>query len=196
LEAALENRRRNGLPVGSRGAWINPSTTTTTVVRAGTGGFRQEKEEDILAEQFEDSQQAGEVGTWEENERMKENSPAIQRESLIPLSQSAMVSRMTSTRRYMDQLDEDEALDEEDLGNENVNDRATWHSSWGSEARDSVASLSTRLKVSKVNGAAGRESALSTRTFDSESANGFHYSVSSSSLHLRLHPLTRWNRYV
>ncbi|GAA5990994.1 hypothetical protein JCM5350_002002 [Sporobolomyces pararoseus] len=176
LEAALENRRRNGLPVGSRGAWINSTVATG---QSPTSAIAHERDQEVLAsEQFADSEQHGESGDWN---KTGERSTTAQRESLVPLSQSATVSRMTSTRRYMDQLDEDdiEAMEdeEEELENENGNDRATWHSGWGSEARDSVASLGVRTKKLDGKMKAGRESAMSTKTFDSQSADAFHYSM-------------------
>ncbi|GAA5967021.1 hypothetical protein JCM3765_003682 [Sporobolomyces pararoseus] len=175
LEAALENRRRNGLPVGSRGAWINPTVATATAVELGVV---DEREQEVL-DQFADSEQNGESEDWKKTD--EKSTTTAQRESLVPLSQSTTVSRMTSTRRYMDQLDEDdiEAMEEEEeeIENENGNDRGTWHSGWGSEARDSVASLGVRTRDLKGKGSLGRESAMSTKTFDSQSADAFHYSM-------------------
>jgi len=82
----------------------------------------------------------------------------------------------------MDQLDEDdfEAMDDiEEEEGEQTNNRGTWHSGWGSEARDSVASLGTRLRNTKGNVDASRESNLSAMTFKSQSSDTFHYSVRS-----------------
>lgn len=182
LEAALENRRRNGLPIGSNGEG-NQILRETQALSKEDGQLRTEEEE----EQFADSY-AAEVGTWEE-ERIRTAEvarPPPQRESLTPLGKGkTTVTRMTSTRRYMDQLDEDdfEAMDhiEEEEG-EQTNDRGTWHSGWGSEARDSVASLGVRLRNTKGNVEASRESNMSAMTFKSQSSDTFHYSVRPLSL--------------
>ncbi|GAA6056529.1 hypothetical protein JCM3770_006862 [Rhodotorula araucariae] len=88
----------------------------------------------------------------------------------------ADLSRMTSTRRYMAQLDEDD----DPVGREG--DRATWYSSaWESEARDSVASFEPLQLSGSSNGTAGRtrpeppgDSTLTTRSVD---ADPFSYSA-------------------
>ncbi|GAA5897449.1 uncharacterized protein JCM6883_006702 [Sporobolomyces salmoneus] len=172
LEAALENRRRNGLPVDSRGGW-------TSTAGARTGGDNVRKQE-AAVEQFEDQQQTRQGGN--ERNQGNPNQATTTRDSLMPLSQHATVSRMTSTRRYMDQLDEDdvEAMEEEEEEEgEDANDRGTWHSGW---ARDSVATVRPKSKglLLETNRDIGRESAMSTKTYDSQSADAFHYSMYES----------------
>lgn len=91
------------------------------------------------------------------------------------------LSRMTSTRRYMAELDED---DEPGPG-DGEGDRATWHSgAWESEARDSIASLEPLQGGGFGGGARGRsrlgpprDSAL---TMGSVDGDPFSYSVRRS----------------
>ncbi|GAA5876919.1 hypothetical protein JCM16303_006336 [Sporobolomyces ruberrimus] len=171
LEAALENRRRNGLAVN------HPQRPQQVSIAQDNP---KNEEGGVSEEQFEDSQVEETGGpTWSQGDNAQTKP---QRESLVPLGKTTTVSRMTSTRRYMDQLDLDdvddvEPIEEEDEEEEHRNDRATWHSGWGSEARDSVASLGVRTKGPGGADRQTRASAFSTKTVDSEPGDTFHYSM-------------------
>ncbi|GAA6021579.1 hypothetical protein JCM11491_000263 [Sporobolomyces phaffii] len=172
LEAALENRRKNGVPTLAR-----PPSPTARRTRTDPAATVVARSVDPLVApgQFDDS----DAGTLPQQATRR----VSQRESLTPLSHNVTLARMTSTRRYMDQLDEDdvEAMDDIDPDHDDApdhgDDRATWYSGWGSEPRDSVASLAVTSTGTKGQGEVARESALSTKTFESGTPDAFHYSM-------------------
>ncbi|GJN92423.1 hypothetical protein Rhopal_005453-T1 [Rhodotorula paludigena] len=184
LEAALENRARNGVQVGSARALRE---------RQAPGEARGDDEK--RREQGQRPAQAlvGVVGNWEggssggsslaslsrdedgPEEVLREAESSLDADDVALSAAPVDLSRMTSTRRYMNELDPD---DDVDIPGQ---DRSTWHSAWGSEARDSVASLEPlqRSVSGRRRGRAGlpRDSTLTTASVDGDP---FSYSVYAS----------------
>ncbi|GAA5914682.1 hypothetical protein JCM5296_001978 [Sporobolomyces johnsonii] len=179
-EAALENRRVNGLAPGGGG--VVPRERQAEGAAAAWKG--KEVQRDQYAAEVDEGHffdaYAGEVGTWEDQQeevrhRRDDDSRAIS-------TQGASVSRMNSTRRYMAELDPDDEL--EALGEQDEGDRSTWHSGRANEARDSIASLGVHAQGGgsrmPVKRRVPRESTLSSLTVESTNGDPFHYSVYES----------------
>ncbi|GAA5988325.1 hypothetical protein JCM11641_003483 [Rhodosporidiobolus odoratus] len=165
LEAALENRRLNG--VGA------------PVLRERQPGAGHEQPQPTGNREYEDVDSfadayAGEVGSWEEeNPQATETLSAEQEQAAVQTGPSgANLSRMTSTRRYLCELDPDDDFEALQEG-----DRSTWHSGYDTEARGSVASLqppgARRDNVP-------RDSAISAMTTGSMDGDPFSYSAYES----------------
>ncbi|GAA5843055.1 hypothetical protein JCM9279_001845 [Rhodotorula babjevae] len=170
LEAVLENRRRQGVPTATArpARQPQPAHVHRTLERAADEahwGAAAGENDDLVGER--------------EVLRLDGDAGAAPASDDVALSVGKVdLSRMTSTRRYMAELDED---DEPGPG-EGEGDRATWHSgAWESEARDSIASLEPLQSVGYGGGARGRsrlgpprDSAL---TLGSVDGDPFSYSV-------------------
>ncbi|GAA5891293.1 hypothetical protein JCM8208_002574 [Rhodotorula glutinis] len=171
LEAVLENRRRQGVPTAS----ARPARQAQPVhaQRALVPAVDEEQTGPWRAAAGEDDRLV------DEREVLREDAVAVPASDDVALNVSKVdLSRMTSTRRYMAELDEDD-----DPGpGEGEGDRATWHSgAWESEARDSIASLEPFQSGGYGGGARGRsrlgpprDSAL---TMGSVDGDPFSYSV-------------------
>ncbi|GAA6060847.1 hypothetical protein JCM10212_005265 [Sporobolomyces blumeae] len=190
LDAALENRRKHGVPTGALAVEPSrePQHGREHPAAHGVDVRDRVDDEGEDEDQFVNSYSVT-VETWDDalpspSEPPKRND----RESLMPLGGAtpATVSRMTSTRRYMDQLDDDEAEEESLRGGDPAAgearstrfgpDRASWNSGWTSEARDSVASLGAHVAAGRSK-QVPRESTLSAMTFESQASDAFHYSM-------------------
>ncbi|KAJ8293036.1 Protein DSF2 [Rhodotorula toruloides] len=138
LEAVLENRRKHGC--------------LREVQAPYAGQAAQGDAEDVRGYTEDQQGNEGVVGTWREDDQpaeiLRDNAqPSSSSPTLVP-SGAVNLTRMTSTRRYMAELEPDEQ-DEADH-------RSTWHSAWGSEARDSVASLEPMKRRPDAMGVKGR----------------------------------------
>ncbi|GAA5889125.1 hypothetical protein JCM6882_009748 [Rhodosporidiobolus microsporus] len=150
LEAALENRRLMGVPV------LKERQADGALAAGADGGGA-----DALADAY-----AGEVGTWEdeeENGRRREEKEVLRDRGggpvppphppTAPTGGAVGLSRMTSTRRYMQELDPDEEDDDDDADLEALQEqdeeeddaegdaRSTWYSGYGGEGRESVVTV-------------------------------------------------------
>ncbi|GAA5939580.1 Dsf2p [Sporobolomyces koalae] len=169
LEAALENRRRNGLPVvkvhDESGA-LDPSAENQTRAKNDEQQLREQKEA-----RFADA-----IVTEHPGRALQGH--AI-RESLMPLAGGAQatISRMTSTRRYMDQLDDEDDAELPEEDDDEEQNRKSWHSGWASEARDSVHSLGVRIRAAKGKEAVTSGPKKRVETVQRESSDDFHYSM-------------------
>ncbi|GAA6014681.1 hypothetical protein JCM10207_006901 [Rhodosporidiobolus poonsookiae] len=137
LEAALENRRLAGVPSPA-------GVLRERQVDAGHAARENKAAKGVQWYHDDDEDEAGrmpyegETGQWEDQAdeqeevlRDKGNAALASRCS----AGGATVSRMNSTRRYMAQLDPDDDDDDEDAA-------GYWRNSgWGSDVRDSVASV-------------------------------------------------------
>ncbi|GAA5823153.1 hypothetical protein JCM11251_007502 [Rhodosporidiobolus azoricus] len=181
LEAALENRRLQGVPV------LQERQADEAC------GERRKRQQQYITSEAEEAfadAYAGEVGTWDEEENGRGGEEVLrERDSPPPpppaSTGGANLSRMTSTRRYMQELDPDDDADddlealreEEGEGNGDEDARSTWYSGYGSEARDSVASL--MAPMGKVGFGPPQETRQSTMTVGSVN-DPFGYSVYQS----------------
>lgn len=173
LEAVLENRRLQGVAVA---AAARPPREAQPAhgQGGGVGGRRHDAHGQAWHDEGDDN---------EEREVLRSTVPNRNGSSSdddVALNPGKVdLSRMTSTRRYMAELDEDD----EPLPGEG--DRSTWHSGgWESEARDSIASLEPLQRVGH-GGARGRsrlgpprDSALTMGSVDTDP---FSYSVRRAS---------------
>ncbi|GAA5849429.1 hypothetical protein JCM8547_000446 [Rhodosporidiobolus lusitaniae] len=179
LEAALENRRLQGVAgSGKGGGGVLRETQPGQQGHRADKGKQVDAQEDMRA--FANAY-GGQVGSWEDEQHRQENArqevlrssttapaPASSSTATLPAQH---LSRMNSTRRYMAQLDDDDDLEALGEGNDN---RSTWQSSaWASEARDSVATLNT-VPQAKAKGVP-RESTMTVASVDG--ADPFSYSV-------------------
>ncbi|GAA5922079.1 hypothetical protein JCM3775_003484 [Rhodotorula graminis] len=173
LEAVLENRRRQGVPTTSTRPARPPQPAHVQRGPVQAAGGAQAGPWRAAAGDDDDDDLVG------EREVLREHVAAGPAGDDVALNVGKVdLSRMTSTRRYMAELDED---DEPGPG-EGEGDRATWHSgAWESEARDSIASLEPLQSGGYGGGARGRsrlgpprDSAL---TMGSVDGDPFSYSV-------------------
>ncbi|BGP42239.1 hypothetical protein JCM10449v2_006244 [Rhodotorula kratochvilovae] len=172
LEAALENRRLAGVPLPTASAGARPLREVQPTLQDGRDELvRVGQAHEAHVGTWED--QAGADDQYEETEVLR-GAPPNQDDVALTMGKVDL-SRMTSTRRYMAELDEDD----DPVGAEG--DRATWHSAaWESEARDSVASLEPLQQAGLGRGLKGRsrlgpprDSTLTTGSVD---ADPFSYS--------------------
>ncbi|PRQ74278.1 hypothetical protein AAT19DRAFT_14631 [Rhodotorula toruloides] len=138
LEAVLENRRKHGCL-----REVQPSYA---------GQAAQADEQDVRGYAEDPQGREGIVGTWREDDQpaevLRDNTQPSSSSPTLNPSGAVNLTRMTSTRRYMAELEPDEQ-DEAD-------NRSTWHSAWGIEARDSVASLEPVKRRPDALGVKGR----------------------------------------
>ncbi|GEM10562.1 cell cycle inhibitor, Nif1 [Rhodotorula toruloides] len=163
LEAVLENRRKHGCLKEVQAPYPAQAARSAEEGRQECGEERQGHEGGVVS--WRDNDQPAEI--LRDNAQPARSSPTLNPSGAINLT------RMTSTRRYMAELEPDEQ-DEAD-------NRSTWHSAWGSEARDSVASLEPLKRRPDALGAKGRLLGEGTResSMTAASVDGDPFSFSA-----------------
>ncbi|GAA6043957.1 hypothetical protein JCM8097_004888 [Rhodosporidiobolus ruineniae] len=171
LEAALENRRLHGV----RGPVLRERQPDEQGRDTGKGELEQRGDAGQYNEAYDG--EVGVVGAWEDQQQDGGGQEVLSSptEPTPAPPGGADLSRWNSTRRYMAELDDDDDLEALQEGD----NRSTWHSeAWGSEARDSVATLEPKTYAPPVGRGAGKVPRESTAS--AVSVDPFSYSVYAS----------------